>query len=55
MADEDPQPRPIDTRNRVSVPPDVRDALKLEPGDYVAFTVEGKKAVMRKVEWTVKA
>lgn len=51
---DDLDPRPLDSRNRVSVPPEVREALGVEPGDYVVFKVRDRKAVMQKVEWQVR-
>jgi antitoxin MazE len=36
----------ISTKRQISIPKDVMDALKLQPGDEVEFQVQGKAAVL---------
>lgn len=45
------KPRALDTLNRVVIPPEVREAIGVESGDYVIFKVEGKRAYIVPVEW----
>jgi bifunctional DNA-binding transcriptional regulator/antitoxin component of YhaV-PrlF toxin-antitoxin module len=40
-----PDPRLVDNRNRVALPPDVMRGLDLKPGDYVAFIVDLENGV----------
>ena len=37
------KPRPLDSRNRVTLPPEVLDLLKLKPNDEVFFRLESGK------------
>ena len=34
---------------QVVIPPEVREKLSLHKGDYVSFSIDGAKVVMRKV------
>jgi bifunctional DNA-binding transcriptional regulator/antitoxin component of YhaV-PrlF toxin-antitoxin module len=42
------KPRPLDSRNRVTLPPEVLDLLKLKPNDEVFFRLDDGKIVMGK-------
>ena len=42
------KPRPVDTRNRVSLPPEVLDMLKLKPNDEVFFRLDDGKIIIGK-------
>ena len=42
------KPRPIDSRNRVSLPPEVIKLLDLKPSDQVFFKVIEGKIIMGK-------
>jgi antitoxin component of MazEF toxin-antitoxin module len=42
------KPRPIDSRNRVSLPPKVMKLLDLKPNDEVYFKVNQNKIIMGK-------
>ena len=42
------KPRPIDGRNRVTLPPEVLQLLNLKPNDEVFFKVEKGKIIMGK-------
>jgi len=42
------KPRPIDSRNRVALPPEVIKLLDLKPGDEVYFKVNQNKIIMGK-------
>jgi bifunctional DNA-binding transcriptional regulator/antitoxin component of YhaV-PrlF toxin-antitoxin module len=42
------KPRPIDSRNRVSLPPEVIKLLDLKPGDEVFFKVNESKIIIGK-------
>ena len=42
------KPRPIDSRNRVSLPPEVIKLLDLKPGDEIFFKVNEGKIIMGK-------
>ncbi len=53
QGDAKPQPRLVDQHNRVVLPKEVLDGLHLSSGDYVAFGVDGDKAWIKKVKWTV--
>jgi len=39
----------LSTKNQVTLPSDLRQALRLKAGDLVAFTMEGRHAVLRTV------
>jgi AbrB family looped-hinge helix DNA binding protein len=39
----------LSSKNQVTLPSDLRQALGLKAGDLVAFTMEGKHAVLRTV------
>ena len=39
----------LSTKNQVTLPSDLRRALHLKAGDLVAFTMEGRHAVLRTV------
>lgn len=49
------KPRPVDGLNRVVIPPEVREAIGVESGDYVIFKVEGKRAYIVPVDWSERA
>lgn len=36
----------VDKRGRVTIPPEVREALKMHPGDVLEVTMENGKAVL---------
>jgi len=42
------KPRQIDSRNRVTLPPELLNLLKLKPGDEVFFRIENGKIIMGK-------
>jgi len=42
------KPRPLDSRNRVTLPPEVLDLLKLKPNDEIFFRLDEGKIVMGK-------
>ena len=42
----------VDKQWRVSLPPNVRKALGVQPGDGVAYDVEGNRVVVFRVEIT---
>ena len=42
------KPRPIDIRNRVTLPAEVLKLLKLKPNDEVFFKIENGKIIMGK-------
>jgi len=42
------KPRPLDSRNRVTLPPEVLTLLKLKPNDEVFFQIENGKITMGK-------
>ena len=42
------KPRPIDGRNRVTLPQEVLDLLKLKPNDEVFFRIDDGKITMGK-------
>jgi antitoxin component of MazEF toxin-antitoxin module len=42
------KPRPLDSRNRVTLPPEVLDLLKLQPNDEVFFRLDNGKITMGK-------
>ena len=48
------EPRKIDPQGRVHLPPDIMEALKVGPGEYVSFELEGNAVCLYKVEWVVK-
>ena len=37
----------LSSKNQVTLPTDLRQALGLKPGDWVAFAMEGRHAVLR--------
>jgi AbrB family looped-hinge helix DNA binding protein len=37
----------LSSKNQVTLPSDLRQALGLKPGDWVAFAMEGRHAVLR--------
>ena len=39
----------LTTKYQTTVPKEVRDALDLKPGDFVAFEIENEKIIFRKV------
>jgi anaerobic selenocysteine-containing dehydrogenase len=45
------EPRQLDERNRVTLPPNVTEALGLRPGDWVKVELSGERAVIRKVRF----
>ena len=45
------RPRSIDDLSRIVLPPEVRDALRVRPGDYVSFEVTKGVVRVRKVRW----
>lgn len=49
--DRDPKPKTIDPQNRVTIPPDVMEALNLKPGDFVTITAEDGHARIVPVKW----
>lgn len=42
------KPRPLDSRNRVTLPPEVLDLLKLQPNDEIFFRLDEDKITMGK-------
>jgi hypothetical protein len=42
------KPRPLDSRNRVTLSPEVLDLLKLKPNDEIFFRLDDGKIVMGK-------
>ena len=42
------KPRPLDSRNRVTLPPEVLDLLKLRPNDEIFFRLDDGKIIMGK-------
>jgi len=42
------KPRPIDSRNRVSLPPEVIKQLDLKPGDQIFFKINESKIIVGK-------
>lgn len=42
------KPRPLDSRNRVTLPPEVLDLLKLKPNDEVFFRLDDGRITMGK-------
>jgi len=44
----------VSKKGLVTIPKEVRDALGLKTGDYVAFIIKGKEAIMRKAKIEVK-
>lgn len=40
----------VTAKHQVTVPPDVRKALGIKPGDAVSFAVEDGYAVLRKID-----
>ncbi|UCF13391.1 MAG: AbrB/MazE/SpoVT family DNA-binding domain-containing protein [Thermoplasmatales archaeon] len=42
------KPRPIDSRNRVTLPPEVLKLLNLKPNDEIFFKVNKGKIIMGK-------
>ncbi len=42
------KPRPLDSRNRVTLPPEVLELLKLKPNDEIFFRLDDEKITMGK-------
>jgi bifunctional DNA-binding transcriptional regulator/antitoxin component of YhaV-PrlF toxin-antitoxin module len=42
------KPRPLDSRNRVTLPPEVLDCLKLKPNDEIFFRLDDGKIIIGK-------
>jgi bifunctional DNA-binding transcriptional regulator/antitoxin component of YhaV-PrlF toxin-antitoxin module len=42
------KPRPLDSRNRVTLPPEVLELLKLKPNDEIFFRLDDGKITMGK-------
>ena len=42
------KPRLIDSRNRVTIPPEVMNLLKLKPNDEIFFRINGNKITIGK-------
>jgi len=42
------KPRPLDSRNRVTLPPEVLEVLKLKPNDEIFFRLDDGKITMGK-------
>jgi len=42
------KPRPLDSRNRVTLPPEVLELLKLKPNDEVFFRLDNGKITVGK-------
>lgn len=42
------KPRPLDSRNRVTLPPEVLDLLKLNPNDEIFFRLDEGKITIGK-------
>ncbi|MBN1860457.1 MAG: AbrB/MazE/SpoVT family DNA-binding domain-containing protein [Candidatus Thermoplasmatota archaeon] len=42
------KPRPLDSRNRVTLPPEVLDLLKLKPNDELFFRLDNGKITIGK-------
>jgi bifunctional DNA-binding transcriptional regulator/antitoxin component of YhaV-PrlF toxin-antitoxin module len=42
------KPRPLDSRNRVTLPPELLDLLKLKPNDEIFFKIEDGKIILGK-------
>ncbi|HIH28828.1 MAG TPA: hypothetical protein HA260_03385 [Thermoplasmata archaeon] len=42
------KPRPLDGRNRVTLPPEVLDLLRLKPNDEIFFRLDDGKITMGK-------
>lgn len=39
----------LSSKNQVTLPSDFRKALKIKPGDFITFVIEGNHAVVRSV------
>jgi bifunctional DNA-binding transcriptional regulator/antitoxin component of YhaV-PrlF toxin-antitoxin module len=42
------KPRPLDSRNRVTLPSEVLDLLKLKPNDEIFFRLDEEKIIIGK-------
>ena len=42
------RPRPVDSRNRISLPPQILEILNLKPNDYAFFRIENNKIIIGK-------
>ncbi|MBU0497920.1 MAG: AbrB/MazE/SpoVT family DNA-binding domain-containing protein [Candidatus Thermoplasmatota archaeon] len=42
------KPRPLDSRNRVTLPPELLDLLKMKPNDEIFFKIENGKIILGK-------
>ena len=49
------KPRVIDRQKRVALPSQVLDALGVESGDYLTFTVNGANVSLHRVRWSKEA
>lgn len=43
-------PRLVDQHMRVVIPKDAADALRIKPGDHLAFVVEGREVRVRRIK-----
>lgn len=50
----DTEPHRVDSRNRVVLPKEIREELKIEPGDYVVYRIESDGVRVYKAEWDVR-
>ena len=39
----------VTTKGQITIPKEIRDALRLKEGDRILFTIEGERAVIRRV------
>ena len=40
----------LSSKGQVTIPVEVRERLGLEPGDVVAYEIEGERAILRRVD-----
>lgn len=49
-----PQPYQVDTKSRVALPPEIKQLLGVDVGDFIAYEVDGKAVRIRKVKISVE-
>lgn len=54
MASKKLDPRLVDRYLRIVLPKDVAEALKVGPGDHIAFVVDGSRIEVRKVKMSLE-